>query len=553
MFSTNQKISIRQCFRLLTFDLLGLSTLLVPPLLSGYCVWEGVMAIAAGTVIMMIYLGFLGKVIDKMGTDMFSYLNIIRNKNAFLKIFRIAVLIAILILTVSTAAFAGYIFSDIIKVNLVQEKNVIIILAVILITSAYAVSAGIESRARVYEIVFYFVLIPLIIMLFMAVRDIKIEYILMEGVENSGINIIKGALVIVLMYMSLFNILFFPSFLQEKDKNKLIFTGKKALLLSSFILLMVYIILAGNIGTYAIGSIKYPIITLMSTIQMKGSFFKRTDAFMLGIWFFTLFAFLNLNIFYAVKTSRELINKKGKNIYIFGIDLIIFLIVSMFNYGGDMSGYKNLLAKIILLLLLVIPVAMFACGCHSNELSNRLFPMLAMVDKSDDKTEFAYIYPRTGLKTENGKNMANPEIAPVNKSDFNKARMAFEENVSKKTDVNHLKVMLISRSFIEDKTAFNEMLKCLREKGDFPRNTYICITDDANALLEKNEKLNTDLGSYLEEFIENHPRKKDISLATLGDLIDEQKNKKRELTMPFITMDKGTIIWKNDYKFRFSE
>ena len=269
MFSTNQKISIRQCFRLLTFDLLGLSTLLVPPLLSGYCVWEGVMAIVAGTVIMMIYLGFLGKVIDRMGTDMFSYLNIIGNKNLFYKFFRIAILMEILILTVSTAAFAGYIFSDIIKVNLVQEENIIIILAVILITSAYAVSAGIESRARVYEIAFYFVLIPLIIMLFMAVKDIKTEYILMDGVGNSGVNIIKGAMVIILMYMSLFNILFFPSFLQEKDKNKLILTGKKALLLSSFILLMVYIILAGNIGTYAIGSIKYPIITLMSTIQIS--------------------------------------------------------------------------------------------------------------------------------------------------------------------------------------------------------------------------------------------------------------------------------------------
>ena len=102
--------------------------------------------------------------------------------------------------------------------------------------------------------------------------------------------------------------------------------------------------------------------------------------------------FLNLNIFYAVKTSKEVINKKGKNIYIFGIDLIILVIVSMLNYGGDMSVYKNVLAKIILLLLLVIPVAMFACGCQSNELSNRLFPMLAMVDKKDDTIEFAYIY-----------------------------------------------------------------------------------------------------------------------------------------------------------------
>lgn len=37
MFSSNEKISGRQAFRLLVFDLLGLGTLLIPAAVAGFC------------------------------------------------------------------------------------------------------------------------------------------------------------------------------------------------------------------------------------------------------------------------------------------------------------------------------------------------------------------------------------------------------------------------------------------------------------------------------------------------------------------------------------
>ena len=49
MFSNNHQISMRQVFRLFTYDLIGMSTLLLPGLLAGEAGVDGVFAILAGT------------------------------------------------------------------------------------------------------------------------------------------------------------------------------------------------------------------------------------------------------------------------------------------------------------------------------------------------------------------------------------------------------------------------------------------------------------------------------------------------------------------------
>ena len=75
---------------------------------------------------------------------------------------------------------------------------------------------------------------------------------------------------------------------------------------SALILFGSYILLLGNFGTQALSSMRYPVVTIMSTVQFKGNFLKRMDAFMLAVWFFTLYALLNLHLHYAVNMFGEL-------------------------------------------------------------------------------------------------------------------------------------------------------------------------------------------------------------------------------------------------------
>ena len=71
----------------------------------------------------------------------------------------------IAIYELSQAAFLAWIFVKLIRDSLIPDESFTVVLLVIMAVCAYALSGGLECRARVYEVVFFFVLIPLAAML----------------------------------------------------------------------------------------------------------------------------------------------------------------------------------------------------------------------------------------------------------------------------------------------------------------------------------------------------------------------------------------------------
>lgn len=78
-----------------------------------------------------------------------------------------------------------------------------------------------------------------------------------------------------------------------------------------------YAVLLGNFGKYSLSEIEFPAVVLMSDVQIKGSFFKRADALMLSVWFFTLFSVLNMSLYYAVLRCENFAENTEKVIFTF--------------------------------------------------------------------------------------------------------------------------------------------------------------------------------------------------------------------------------------------
>ena len=300
MYVENKKISSRQMFRLYVFDLMGIATLLLPPYVSRLCGVDGVFAILAGTGLGFLYLFYLGWVMKQMKSDLPAFLK--NRTNLFIQsIFFLCVMVH----SILTAGFCAHIFGDLMQYTLVQESAMHILLFVIIFVAAYAVSGGIESRARIYEVLFWVVLIPYIAMMLATVKDFKINY--WHGfLETDGGDFVKGVYLVFLFLTPLFFSLFL---IGEKEKNygrNAVKTVSLSVGVSALILFGSYILLLGNFGTQALSSMRYPVVTIMSTVQFKGNFLKRMDAFMLAVWFFTLYALLNLHLHYAVNMFGEL-------------------------------------------------------------------------------------------------------------------------------------------------------------------------------------------------------------------------------------------------------
>ena len=173
MFSNNNRISTRQVFRLFVFDFVGESTLILPSQLAAFAGNDGLASIVLGGIMGSLYLWYLAYVLKKMETDLVTYME--RILPAWMKkIF----LVLLLVYFTGMSGYGAYIFSDVIQKGLIAGESFPLILILVLLTAGYAVCGGIESRARVYEILFVVLFVLLAVMLLIAAGDLEMEYLL---------------------------------------------------------------------------------------------------------------------------------------------------------------------------------------------------------------------------------------------------------------------------------------------------------------------------------------------------------------------------------------
>jgi len=182
---------------------------------------------------------------------------------------------------------------------------------------------------------------------------------------------------------------------------------------------------------------------------------------------------------------------------------------------------------------LVIFWMLFLTGCGSTELEERCFPMLVSVGYEEGKVTYDAGFPKEYM-------VMQPNARGV---DFEESKKKFENRLNKETDYNHLKVLVFEDDFLGRATTYKSMLDYLAETESFPRNTYVCVVDDAEDLFEIENQVDQDLGTYLEEYLKKHEEKKD-KLLTLGDLIDEKENIYFVSYLPYLEVEDNYIEWR---------
>lgn len=559
MFSNNSKISIRQVYRLFLFDFLGLGSLALPTILSRMVGSLGWICIIAGCLLGLILLALIAYAQSK---DTDKYKNVKRVIN-----------IITAIQGIFACAFCTKVFVDLVRYSLIPDEKYWLVLVVILAVSSYAIKGGLESRARVYEVLFWFVIIPLVVMLAGAVPNMRLDRIWDVEIGASDIlsqicAVMKGSYIVFASFMTLIYVLFLKESVEKTQQKYFYGAAAKALIQNGIILLAVYLILLGNFGAKSLQDMRFPVVTLMSTVQIKGSFFKRTDALMMGVWFFTMFAIVNINLFYACRLlyqgifqTDEVGHKENQNckaeeneslqneiwtqnphwmaekidkkrIVNICVMLTVFVISLIFNgQEGIMNKYLTVFLHVIVPVLVLIPVMLILVGCNANELENRCFPMLAAVDYDEEagRVEFFYTFPKSGLNSDNAQETANVAIMPVYDTDFGSARQTYENDLSLDADTNHLKVIILGKRFLAREDDYDLMIETFRQEETFPRNTYVAAVDDTDYYFELNDSMNNDIGSYIETLLEKKQREEELELVTIGDLMDEDRDAKENV------------------------
>ena len=562
-FAQNESISPRQLYRLYVFNLLGVGTLVLPNNLAKLGKY-GFISIALGVFMAWLFMWIVSEVRERRKTIYDRSFD----KTKYAKMLSYDLIIAIYEL--SQAAFLAWIFVKLIRDSLIPDESFTVVLLVIMAVCAYALSGGVECRARVYEVVFFFVLIPLAAMLLFALSDVRFDYLMIKdrvGVDFGIADIFAGAYYVFAASISVFNILF----VRERSVSQIRWSVSKAILTYAGILFLLYAVLLGSFGKYSLSEIEFPAVVLMSDVQIKGSFFKRADALMLSVWFFTLFSVLNMSLYYAVLRCENFAENIVKVIFTFNKSqgfsnnkqlscdrqkshdegnssirsrCIIFVIavtvtLAYILESGDeiVKKYLGFLLCIAIPVIVVLTIGLMLTGCSAVELEERCFPTLAAVDivavATDEITDKevtgkeitdnkAYVSHRDVSANENSGyiefyyNM-DKSYEPEYADDIKTAVDSFEERLSQKADTNHLKVILIGKTLRDDKAAYASFMEYCKTSKKFPRNTYVCIADDINDIFDN-------MGDYYEQKMNKENHEDGEPIITLGTLLDDYTN-----------------------------
>ena len=531
MFSENNQISGRQVFRLLTYDFLGMGTLLLPTMLADTAGRDGIFCILAGILSTFLYLKLLRYLLKGMKT---SYPDFLKQKCG--KVCGYVLWGGYFLYFILMASYTAYLFSTLMLNGLVENISFYLVLLLILLLAFYGMAGGIEGRARVYEMLFWFLMIPLFLMLFAACREVKPAYWSPVFVAD-GKEMLNGSYYVFFCYSMVSIVLFLKEYVSDDKKH--ISAAEKAVGFSGGVFAALYLILIGLFGVEALAQMKFPAVTMMSRVQVTGGFLKRTDAFMFSIWFFTLYAMLNSMVFYSGNLAAKVIRDCGG--YLEGKKRMLpYLILLLLVYGVAVLFYRNqqfldcvtfLLWKIgtpfvvgvpVLLCLagerkkhnkkvrvLVLVCFLFGClflqGCNVAELEDKAFPVLLNIRDQDD---------------------------------FQNVWLNHEYAGNKEVDYNHLKVVLIERSFLEKEAEVEDMLSMLEQEKEVPWNAYVMTTESCDRLAQTEGELDVLLGNYLEELLENTSGIDQKAYPTLGMLYEERANHLETLYIPFVDIER---------------
>ena len=530
MFSENNQISGRQVFRLLTYDFLGMGTLLLPTMLADTAGRDGIFCILAGILSTFLYLKLLRYLLKGMKT---SYPDFLKQKCG--KICGYVLWGGYFLYFILMASYTAYLFSTLMLNGLVENISFYLVLLLILLLAFYGMAGGIEGRARVYEILFWFLMIPLFLMLFAACREVKPAYWSPVFVAD-GKEMLNGSYYVFFCYSMVSIVLFLKEYVSDDKKH--ISAAEKAVGFSGGVFAALYLILIGLFGVEALAQMKFPAVTMMSRVQVTGGFLKRTDAFMFSIWFFTLYAMLNSMVFYSGNLAAKVIRDCGG--YLEGKKRMLpYLILLLLVYGVTVLFYRNqqfldcvtfLLWKIGTPFVVGVPVLLFLTGERKKH--NKKVRVLVLVCFL-----FGCLFLQ-GCNVAELEDKAFPVLLNIrDQDDFQNVWLNHEYAGNKEVDYNHLKVVLIERSFLKKEAEVEDMLSMLEQEKEVPWNAYVMTTESCDRLAQTEGELDVLLGNYLEELLENTSGIDQKAYPTLGMLYEERANHLETLYIPFVDIE----------------
>jgi spore germination protein len=471
-------------------------------------------------------------------------------------------------------------FGEMISLVLLSNTPLPVIILAMLFAVYYLIKSGIEASGRMAEVLVYFVFAPLIIIV--CVIMLKTDYKqLLPLFQAEPIEALKGIYYVSLTFMPLEFILIMAAMVNKTDSIRpMAFWALGIICLLEVVLI---VLTFTGVGTTEVRRQIWPILTLMQSVALPGSFLQNQEILMMSWWVLSIYMYLSGGIYFATVLCSRLMRFRRENItalpllpiiffvamipqssveawklfvkfqgivgiwFLCIIPLVLLLIAKVRGLGAERVQVKSRHSK-ILSVLLIMCLTLPLVGCWDNvEINNRSVILEFLLDKdmTQDKA-YSIIYNIPDMAKLSGTSSLSEDVqtsfqitAPTIFKSIDDLEVRTQNTVS----FSHVKGILVGENLVKDQELFSKAMDDLTRDLLLPRNTPLLIVPDGIGQVAQLENpQNPILGLYLMNYFNNKERPiHAFKTQLLSSFIREMEDYHISTLPVFNLLDKQTI------------
>ena len=299
MISNNRIISQRQLGRMVMLDWLAKAALLLPGFAAGAGVRSFVLSVFFGTALAVGYAWLVGRLANHMEQGFADYVKERLGGGC-------AVVLTLLYFFYAfvNTVFLLRLFGIVAVTFILPEASQEILAGAVVLGAVYIVSGGLEVRARVSEVLFPAVFLPLLLLMACAAFSTNSGY-LSPGKAEVSLMTAKHGMQAFIVFGGMGIFLFAAPQVKQKEK-----TGKTLMRTSAVTGTAAAALLLAAVGAFGEAGMRasaWPALTLMSSAEIPGGFLQRWDVIFTGLLLSSFFAAAAAGIFYMRRLGADLL------------------------------------------------------------------------------------------------------------------------------------------------------------------------------------------------------------------------------------------------------
>lgn len=303
MYLENGKISDRQCFRIGILENIAVGMVIIPYITANVAGKWHFPALLTGLLFTVLYSGIIFLLSREFPQGFIVYIE------ESLGIFGKLILGIYALRYIIRGGLIIIFFGGIIQEYMLRSFNMAWIIIPFILICCYGGGNGIEKRGRLMELLFWWMLVPIIIVGVFSISNLDrkaiplmFSTISMRGAEGNISNILLGAY-LVLVCLSSLELMMFTLTRQKKNTWE---NALKILLWIIIAMVMSHIFIISILGRVWTGTSSTSVFSVMEATSLGGTV-ERMDYPVLGFWIIGIFATVSGYMYYSKKIINSII------------------------------------------------------------------------------------------------------------------------------------------------------------------------------------------------------------------------------------------------------